>query len=148
MYADEIAKYDLEIARLNRFKVGIFNTNLRNALYEVFVKKLGELDEVQGSTEYLDGWFTEAEVKKELSGILAKYNLDESAIEAEAFRQSSPDWMLINQLLTVAESCRDRALRQFIFCRETLTQRLETKVIDVARDKNIPRLESKREVRS
>jgi len=140
-YVDDIARQQWEIERLNRFKTAILNLNLRNALYKVFVEDLGTYDGGEETVAYLDRWFTEPEVKQELSEILAGYNLDVSAIEAEAFRQSVSDWIVIDQLLAAAESARDRALRQLILCREVLGQKRQNKVIDAT---PAPRIESSR----
>lgn len=145
MYTDEIATQEWEIERLKRFKTGLFSLNLRDALYELFVERLSVYDEGQETVDYLDCWFTDAEVKRELSDILAKHGLDVSAIEAEAFRRSSPDWMVIDRLLASAESARDRALRQLILCRDAIVQQRQNKIIDAT---PIPRIESSRVARS
>ena len=141
MYVDDIARQLWEMERLNRIKTAILNLNLRKALYEVLVEDLGEWEEGADTAEYLDQWFTDDEVKQEVSDILAKYNLDVSAIEAAAFRRSTPEWTTIDQLLTAAESARDRALDQLIFCREVRGQKRQNKVIDAA---PVPRIESSR----
>jgi hypothetical protein len=130
MYVDNIASQQWEMERLNRIKTAILNLNLRNGLYDVFVEKLGEWDEGQETVEYLDNWFTDDEIKKQLLNILAEYGLEVSAIEAAAFLRSAPEWVTIDQLLAAAESARDRALRQFILCREILCQKGQNKVID------------------
>jgi hypothetical protein len=96
----------------------------------VFVEKLGEWEEGEETVEYLDQWFTDNEIRQELSGILAKYSLEVSAIEAAAFLRSASEWITIDQLLAAAESARDRALRQFILHREVLGQKRQNKVID------------------
>jgi len=145
IYVEQIAAQDWEIMRLIRFKTGIFNLRLSKALYSVFVENLGEFEEGQDTVEYLDQWFTDAEVKQELLELLAKYSLDVSAIEAEAFRESADDWVIIDQLLAAAESARDRALRQFILCREIFSQKGQNKVIDAT---PAPRIASSKVVKN
>lgn len=141
MYVDQIAKQDWEIARLNRIRVAILNMNLRKALYVVFVENLDEYEGGQDTVEYLDQWFTDGEVKQQVSDVLAKFGLEVSAIEAEAFRQSADDWRIIDQLLAAAESTRDGALRHFFLCREALSPQRQNKVIDA---RPVPRIESSR----
>src|SRR5277367_5226417 len=53
MHVDNIASQQWEMERLNRIKTAILNLNLRNALYDVFVEKLGEWDEGQETVEFL-----------------------------------------------------------------------------------------------
>jgi hypothetical protein len=55
-------------------------------------------------------WFTDQEAKKQVSEILSRFNLDESAIEAEAIRRSSADLELLDRTLTSLESRRNKAL--------------------------------------
>jgi hypothetical protein len=144
MHVDDIASQQWEMERLNRIKAATFNLNLRNALYDVFVEKLGEWDEGQETVEYLDKWFTDDEIKEQLLGILAEYGLQVSAIEAAAFLRSAPEWVTIDQLLAAAESARDRALRQFFLCREALAQQRQRPPIDAA---PVARIESSRVAR-
>jgi hypothetical protein len=145
-YCDDFAGLIWETMRWRRAKTAISNLALREALYEVLVEKLAELEGGQESVEYLDRWFTDAGVKQEVSEMLAKYNLDESAIEVEAFRQCSSDLMLIEQLLAAAESRRDKALHNIAFYRQELAQQLRYKVIDAIRDEDVPRIEARKEV--
>jgi hypothetical protein len=114
MYVDDIARQQWEMDRLNRIKAGMLNLNLRNALYDVFVEKLGECEEGEETVEYLDQWFTDNEIRQELSGILAKYSLEVSAIEAAAFLRSASEWITIDQLLAAAESARDKRQNKVI----------------------------------
>jgi hypothetical protein len=55
-------------------------------------------------------WFTDKEAKKQVLEILSGFDLDESAIEAEAIRRSSSDLELLDRMLTSLESRRNKAL--------------------------------------
>jgi hypothetical protein len=55
-------------------------------------------------------WFTDQEAKKQVSETLSRFDLDESAIEAEAIRRSSSDFELLDRMLTSLESRRNKAL--------------------------------------
>ena len=47
---------------------------------------------VEGEAQILaQSWFTDEEAKKQVSEILSRFDLDESAIEAEAIRTSTAD---------------------------------------------------------
>lgn len=72
----------------------------------------------------LDQWFGDAKVRAEVSAILSDYKLDNSVIEATAFRLCVSELTLIEQLLASAEARRDRALHAIAFYRQSLAQRL------------------------
>ena len=55
-------------------------------------------------------WFSDPDVKKQIAGLLREFNLDETAIEAEAFRKSADDLERIDRLMASAEARRDKAL--------------------------------------
>jgi len=145
MFCDDIATLTWEIMRFRRTKVAMLNLALRGALYEVLVENLGELKGDQKTVTYLDQWFVKDEIKKKISETLAKYNLDMSAIEAEAFCQCSQQLERIEHLLAAAESRRDKALINVAFYRESLAPQLRRKSIEVIQNDNISRIESKRE---
>ena len=55
-------------------------------------------------------WFSDPNVKKQIADLLREFDLDESAIEAEAIRQSADDLERIDRLMASAEARRDKAL--------------------------------------
>ena len=55
-------------------------------------------------------WFTDKEAKSQVSELLSRFELDESAIEAEAIRKLSSDLELLERMLTSLETRRDKAL--------------------------------------
>ena len=112
MYCDDFAALDWEKMRLRRAMVATLNFEVRNALYELLVEKLSELERGQETVEYLDRWFVEEEVKREVSEMLAKYNLDASVIEAERDmnipRVSPERWLFIKMGQKRIVSCWER----------------------------------------
>jgi hypothetical protein len=56
------------------------------------------------------GWFTDKEAHKQVLETLSRFELDETAIEAEAIRRSSADLELLDRMLTSLESRRNKAL--------------------------------------
>jgi hypothetical protein len=63
-------------------------------------------------------WCTDPVARAAASDRLAKHGLDDSAIEAEAFRRCSPDLGIIHQSLTSHASRRDKGLQFMGFYRE------------------------------
>jgi hypothetical protein len=55
-------------------------------------------------------WFSDPKVKEQIAGLLREFKLDETAIEAEAFRKSADDLERIDRLMASSEARRDKAL--------------------------------------
>src|SRR5262249_20920336 len=118
MYVHDICSIVWEILRLRRCKVVIINSAFRSALEELLQQLLrdpgqsllydGKLKEQ--AQDLAHAWFTGQEAKEQVSEILSRFDLDESAIEAEAIRRSSSDLELLDRMLTSLESRRDKAL--------------------------------------
>ena len=129
MYLHDICSIVWEILRLRRCKVVIINSAFRSALedlLEQLLKGPGQYDhEVEDEAEALaQAWFTDQEAKKQVSETLSRFDLDESAIEAEAIRRLSSDLELLDRMLTSLESRRDKALGCVAEYRASLAQQL------------------------
>ena len=135
MYCDDIAILVWEIMRWRRARDATLQLALRNALYEVVVEKLADMEEGQDTVSYLDQWFSHKEVRQEITKTLEKYHLDESAIEAEGFRLCSPLLAQFEQLLASAEARRDRALLGIALHRRSLAGELRSRAIEVVEGK-------------
>jgi hypothetical protein len=60
----------------------------------------------------LDGWnWVRSGKKPPLSELLRKFGLDESRIEAQAFRSRADEFESLDRMLALAEGRRDKALR-------------------------------------
>jgi hypothetical protein len=116
MYVADIAQLVWEILRLRRCKASIINLAFRAALEKLgfqFLRAPGQFESVRDEAEELaDEWFSNDDAKKKMSDLLASFDLDESAIEAEAIRSSAADIELLDKLLASLESRRDKALRR------------------------------------
>jgi hypothetical protein len=128
MYVADIATLVWEIMRLRGFKIAIINNALRPALAAILKECLFDgnfLNNIEAEAERLaHHWFHDHRVKKEVAKFLQKNQLDEHAISAEAFRQASSDLERIDRLLTLAETRRDRALRNISDYRFSFAQRV------------------------
>jgi hypothetical protein len=146
MYVHDISSIVWEILRLRRCKVVIINSAFRSALQNVLtqlLKQPGQYDyEVADEAEALaHAWFTDQAAKKQVSEILARFDLDESAIEAEAIRSSSSDLELLDRMLTSLESRRNKALGCVAEYRVSLAQQLRESADRVIDGKGVLRLE-------
>jgi hypothetical protein len=153
MYVHDISSIVWEILRLRRCKVVIINSAFRRALEHLLVQLLkgpGQYNyEVEDKAQALaHAWFTDQEAKKQVSEILSRFGLDESAIEAEAIRRSSADLELLDRMLTSLETRRNKALGCVAEYRASLAHQLRESADRVIDGKGILRLEDAASERS
>jgi hypothetical protein len=146
MYVHDINSIVWEILRLRRCKVVIINSAFRSALQNLLKQLLrqpGEDEyEVEDEAEALaQAWFTDQEAKKQVSELLSRFDLDESAIEAEAIRRSSSDLELLDRMLTSLESRRNKALGCVAEYRASLAHQLRESADRIIDGKGVLRLE-------
>jgi hypothetical protein len=146
MYVHDISSIVWEILRLRRCKVVIINSAFRSALEHLLIQLLkqpGQSDyHVRDEAQALaQAWFTDKEAKKQVSEILTGFDLDESAIEAEAIRRSSSDLELLDRMLTSLESRRNKALGCVAEYRASLGQQLRESADRIIDGKGVLRLE-------
>jgi hypothetical protein len=115
MYVEDIACLSWEVLRLRRSKAAIVNLAFRAALKELttqLMRKPGQPTFLLGDQpeELARDWFSDPNVKKQIGDLLREFDLDESAIEAEAIRRSTDDLERIDRLMASAETRRDKAL--------------------------------------
>jgi hypothetical protein len=146
MYVHDISSIVWEILRLRRCKAVIINAAFRSALEHLLPQLLRQPGQaeyhVRDETKNLaHAWFTDKEAKKEVSEILGQFELDESAIEAEAIRRSSSDLELLDRMLTSLESRRNKALGCVAEYRASLAQQLRDSADRIIDGKDVLQLE-------
>ena len=146
MYVHDVSAIVWEILRLRRCKVVIINSAFRSALEHLLVQLLkgpGQYDyDVEDEAEALaHAWFTDQEAKKQVSETLSRFDLDESAIEAEAIRRSSSDLELLDRMLTSLETRRNKAFGCVAEYRASLAHQLRESSDRIIAGKGVLRLE-------
>jgi hypothetical protein len=152
MYVNDICAIVWEILRLRRCKVVTINSAFASALGHLLRQLLeqpdqgdydevDEIDEVDEAEALARAWFTDQEAKKRVSEILGRFNLDESAIEAEAIRRSSADLELLDRMQSSLESRRDRALGRVAEYRASLAHQLRESADRIIDGKDVLQLE-------
>ena len=117
MYVADISYIQWEILRLRRCKVVIVNVALQSALEKLLLQLLNDdnYDYANFAERNADAiaqaWFTDQKVRKTVSELLRQFQLDESAIEAQAIRTSAADLEQVDRMLTSLKSRREKALR-------------------------------------
>jgi hypothetical protein len=152
MYVHDICSIVWEILRLRRCKAVIINSAFLRALEDLLVqlRPPGQQDfqARDGARKLAHAWFTDKEAQKRVLETLGRFNLDESAIEAEAIRKSSSDLELLDRMLTSLESRRNKALACVAEYRASLAHQLRESADRIADGKGVPRLEDAASKRS
>jgi hypothetical protein len=153
MYVHDICAIVWEILRLRRCKVMIINSAFRSALEDLLVQLLkgpGEYDhDVRYQAQSLaQTWFADKEAKEQVSATLSRFELDETAIEAQAIRSSSSDLEVLDRMLSSLESRRNKALGCVAEYRASLAHQLRESADRIIDGKGVLRLEDAASKRS
>jgi hypothetical protein len=135
IFVADVAYLTWEILRLRRCKSGIINSAylpaLENLLGQLMQDPATAPDSITwGETqveanELARGWFSDQKAKKkQILELLSNFQLDESAIEAGAIRNSAADLERLDRLLASLESRRNKALRCIADYRDSLARQL------------------------
>jgi hypothetical protein len=141
IYFEDFVHESLQMRRLQRWNLATVKAALAEAVYAV----LGELNELENIdvNAVVGQWCTDPDARATVSAILAKHGLDDSVIEAEAFRRSSRDVALIDQLLTSHASRRDKSLHSIAFYREMKGRQRQLSAKSAVGDSGVARLDHK-----
>jgi hypothetical protein len=116
-YVHDIANIIWEVQRLRKFKTAIIDNARRPALRAILQQILGPADVMAAreSEQEADAlacdWFETKKAKTQVGKLLRKIDLDEGAVDAEAFRSRAEDLERIDRMLTALEFRRDKAQR-------------------------------------
>ena len=127
--ARDILDLSWHILRLRRWKTATVNKGFVSALVTIFTGIFEQdqdyLDANDKAEEIAHQWFTNLEVKEKGLKILRRLNLDESAIEAEAYSEAASQIESLDKLLASAESRRHKTVRAIAEYRSGLAKQLE-----------------------
>lgn len=130
MHVLDIAELTLELRRIRRCKTGILNLALlaaRKGVFQHLLKNNG-YDYVQAeklAEDVARRWSTNQAVRKWGERLLRQFQLDEFAIEGEAYKKSAEDLEVLDKLEASKELRRNKALRCIAEYRSNLAQQLE-----------------------
>jgi hypothetical protein len=149
-YVRDFANITWEIQRLGRYKTSIIN-NSRLAALQGILKQLlycppdADVSDViyfhaHASKDLAHSWFDNKRAQARVAKLLRKFQMDEGAIEAEAFRLCADDLERLDRMLALAEVRRDKALRNITEYRDSLSKRLQQCADRILENDEIPRL--------
>ncbi len=111
IWVSDLITGEWEKQRLRRFKMLICQSAVRRAIYNL-LKLLFGVAESKEAADLAQRWFTNKSVRRKVLAILRDFGLDESAIDAEAFRLSMEDLAAIDGRLAELEARCDKNLRR------------------------------------
>ena len=115
MYVADLASLNWETLRLRRCRAALVNMAFKDALSEIVYRLAGEPEMGTPKREWVDAvtkdWFSKPEARKEVLQLLRQFHLDESAVEAEAIRMCFSEIEMLDRMITLLESRRNKALR-------------------------------------
>jgi hypothetical protein len=104
-----------DILRQRRFKTNIILTArpapLLTILKQILVRLNSPLDEGLRAKSLTRAWFENSDDKKEVQELLQKYQLDESALDAEAYRSVFSEIQEMNKTLAATEARFSKTIR-------------------------------------
>ena len=129
---EDVVSYTWDIMRYRRIINGMMNKALSRAVAQVVRPILGRsgtfyrlAEKYLAAEDIAHEWMFFKDVKRRVSSLLKEAGLDESAIEAEAFRLVADDLEQANRLLRFAEVGRDRSLRSIVKYRKSFADIVE-----------------------
>jgi hypothetical protein len=146
IYVDDFATLIWEILRLRRYKTIMIDNHRRDALRGVLVQLLCDDDYDQPYDKMLDAkdlacsWFDSKKAQARVAKLLRKFQMDEAAIEAEAFESCFENIERLDRMLTALEFRRDRALRFIAEYRQLLSKQLRVAGDHILDNDEVPRL--------
>jgi hypothetical protein len=127
LYVADVAAIVWETLRYRRCKAALINTAFRDALRTLMIqfwKDPNEAASFQGCELLAFEWFTDPKAKKDVAEILGTFDLDETAIEAEAIRSLAPELEVLDRMLRSLEVRRGRAIRGIAEYRKNFAERV------------------------
>jgi hypothetical protein len=146
IFVSDMVKLVWEIVRLRRCKVTMINTAYCPAL-EKLLEQMSEnrtLLQYEKMKALAANWFTEAAVKQKVTEILGRFQLDESAIEAEAIRSLAPQLEMLDRMLAALEVRRNRALQAVADYRASFARTVRERSNDIIEAESFRRLSDDR----
>jgi hypothetical protein len=145
LYVNDMAELVWEILRLRRVKTDIILTARPAALLAILKQILFRLnfplDEGLRARSLARAWFEDSADKKDVQELLQKFQLDESAIDAEAYRSVFSEVQEINKTLAATEARFSKTIRCISDYRKSFALQLQSSAEQILSRADVPRLE-------
>jgi hypothetical protein len=153
-YVHEIAHNIFKTECLRGYKMSILNNSRLAALQKILEQLLCHPDydpdsdfiyiHSRAAEDLARSWFNSKKAQARVAKLLRKFQMDEGAIEAEAFRQCVEEFERLDRMLTISEIRREKALRFIAEYRQTLSKQLQQAANRILEHDEVPRLVASR----
>jgi hypothetical protein len=146
MYFDDLVTLRWETLRFRRYKTAIINSSRRIALQGILEQLLWDQDyersyqKDKAAEDLARSWFVNKNAQARVAKLLRKFQMDEGAIEAEAFRLCSEGLERLERILTALEFRRDKVLRCIADYRQSLAKQINQSTDRILDNDDVPRL--------
>ena len=140
VYVAEIIDTTWQTIRYQRSRTAMLNVEYRNAVRNLLDHELEVVDSERADA-LAQQWFTTKKAREEVGELLIRFNLDESAIEAEAIKSLGAELERLDRMLTSLQSRRNRAIRGLREYRESVAERARDVSRRVIEEDKVPQLE-------
>ena len=140
VYVAEIIDTTWQTIRYQRCRTAMLNVEYRNAVRNLLDHELEVVDS-ETADALAQQWFTTKKAREEVGELLIRFNLDESAIEAEAIKSLGAELERLDRMLTSLQSRRNRAIRGLREYRESVAERARDVSRRVIEEDKVPQLE-------
>jgi hypothetical protein len=145
LYVNNMALLVWDILRQRRMKTDFILTArpaaLLTILKQILFRLNSPLDEGIRARSLVRAWFEDGAEKKEVQELLQKFQLDESAIDAEAYRSVFSEVQEINKTLAVAEALFSKTIRFISDYRKSFALQVQSSTEQILSRDDVPRLE-------
>ena len=124
MCVADIVEIVWESRRLHRCKAVMINMHYSAALKSLLRNVLSAVDDYHHAEVLAQTWFTDKKAKEEVTKILRRFHLDESAIEAQAIKSLASELEILDKRLMSLETRRNRAIRNIAEYRESFARKV------------------------
>jgi hypothetical protein len=147
IYLNDVSALVWEILRLRRLKTNIIR-NARLAALEIILVRIDPVlalgigvSLTSEAKKLAAAWFENSDDKQFVQELLRKAQLDESAIDAEAFRRVFSDVQQLDNMLNSMEKRFSKTLRRIAEYRKSLALQIQSKADQILVRNDVPRLE-------
>jgi hypothetical protein len=147
IYLNDVLALMWEIVRLRRIKTNIIR-NARLAALEIIIARIEPAHArclgrslISEAKKFAIAWLEDSDDKDFVQELLRKSQLDEGAIDAEAFRRVFPDVQQLDTMLNSMETRFSKTLRRVAEYRKSFALQIQSKADQILATNDVPRLE-------
>jgi hypothetical protein len=144
MFVDDVIALTWETRRVRHLKAGLINGALRTALEKVVAQILpyeefeNGLNRDRAAEELAHRWFTDDGVKATVAELLATYQLDQTTIEAQAYRECAEALEGMDRLLMMLMARRDKVFIGLATYRQGMAKLLRRRTDEIIDNEEVP----------